>query len=78
MGTWYERMKTVDEATFWEGAILRGWNPLSIVQYHGILPSIRLKDEKTFEMLAGWDQKNPKSRHFKQEETIYWVVEEGQ
>lgn len=76
MKAWYERQRTVGETEFWRIVFVRGWNPKAVVLHHGELPSCRVRDRRTNEMLAGWDQKDLKSRRFKQKETTYWVVEQ--
>jgi hypothetical protein len=72
---WYERKKPVDGTEFWRVVCARGWNPGAVAPHHGKIPSNRIRDRRTNEVLAGWDQKDPASRRFEQSETVYWVVE---
>ena len=75
---WYERMKQVDEPEFWQVVANEGYEPGAVLVLHALikLPSCRVRAKKDFKMLAGWDQKDNRSRRFEQSETVYWVVEE--
>ena len=75
---WYERRKTVSEPEFWQVVATKGREPGAVVVLHALvkIPSCRVRDKRNCEMLAGWDQKDSKSRRLELSETVYWIVGE--